>query len=699
MTAQLVVDIVTDASKAVSGFKKVDQAAAGTASKTQSAGSKIAGFAKVVGGAFAVEKVAEFGKASVEAAQEAAVANDRLVSVFKGAGDASGEAAKHAEEFAESLGKHIGVDPEVIKGGEAILATFHSVSDETGRSAGIFDRATAAAADLAAAGFGDLKSNSVQLGKALEDPVKGMTALAKSGVTFTKAQKAQIKALEESHQHLAAQKVILAAVEGQVKGTAAATATTGQKMSVAWKEAQENIGTALLPAVQKIQTAISGVFNFITANSSWLLPMVAGVAGLAAAIKVLSIGMKLWGDAVKVAKGIQAAWTAATKVAIAIQTAFDIVLDANPVVLIVLAIIALIAGIVLLVIKVKVVRDAMLDAWNAVKGAAELAFKAVLGAILTVWDWLKKNWPLVLAILTGPVGLAVLAIAKNWDKIKAAGVAAFDWLKKNWPLVLAILTGPVGLAVLAIVKNWNTIKGAAAGVYDWLRKTWASVYNFVVAPISAAVNWIQRAFDSLIRWLGGIPAAVGRALSAAYNFVISPFSSAVGWVERAFNSLVGWVGGIPGAIGRALAGVFNAIIRPFQLAFHWINDNILNPLKSVWNTVANTINAVHIKTPGVKVLGHTVVPSFDWRPPFHIPTLASGGVFNKATLAVVGEAGREIVAPEAMLRSIVGGGGQQVNVILNVYVPPTANPAETGREVANTLRSFFRAGGRLQIPA
>ena len=92
------------------------------------------------------------------------------------------------------------------------------------------------------------------------------------------------------------------------------------------------------------------------------------------------------------------------------------------------------------------------------------------------------------------------------------------------------------------------------------------------------------------------------------------------------------------------------------------------------------------------------MPSFDWRPPFHIPTLASGGVFNKATLAVVGEAGREVVAPEALLRSIVGGGSQQVNVTLNVYVPPTANPAETGRAVADSLRSFFRAGGRLAVP-
>ena len=613
MTAQLVVDIVTNASGAVAGFKKVDAAASSTASKTQSAGSKIAGFAKVVGGAFAVEKVAEFGKASVEAAQEAAVANERLVSVFKGAGDASGEAAKHAEEFAESLGKHIGVDPEVIKGGEAILATFHSVSDAAGRNAGIFDRATAAAADLAAAGFGDLKSNSVQLGKALEDPVKGMTALAKSGVTFTAAQKAQIKALEDSHQHLAAQKVILAAVEGQVKGTAAATATTGDKMKVAWQEAQESIGTALLPAVQKAQTAIQGIFNFISANSSWLLPMVAGIAGLAVAIKALSIGMKLWSDAVKVAKGIQAAWTAATKAAVAIQAAFDAVLDANPVVLIILAIIALIAGIVLLITHVSAVRRVMLEVWRTVASVAQSAFKIVLGAIAAVWNWIKSNWPYLLGILLGPFGLAAAAIYKNWSTIKAGGEA----------------------------------------VWGWIRSAWSSIYSILV----------------------------------------NPFASAISWIRGAWGTLLGVIEGVPGAIANALAGVFNAIIRPFQLAFHWIQDNILGPIKSVWNSVANTINGVHISTPEVKILNQTVIPAFHWSPPFHIPTLASGGVFDRATLAVVGEAGREVVAPEALLRSIVGQAHGDTYVTIKVEVPATANPAAVGRSVVDALRAYVRANG------
>ena len=71
-------------------------------------------------------------------------------------GDTTGEAAKAAEGYAASLSKKIGVDDDSIIAAQAQLVTFGAVSDETARSAGIFDRATAAAADLAAKGFGSL---------------------------------------------------------------------------------------------------------------------------------------------------------------------------------------------------------------------------------------------------------------------------------------------------------------------------------------------------------------------------------------------------------------------------------------------------------------------------------------------------------------------------------------------------------------
>jgi hypothetical protein len=614
VTAQLVVDIVTNASGAVSGFKKVDQAAATTATKTQSAGSKIAGYAKAIAGAFVVKKVVDFGKESVAAAGAAAQANKRLVAVFKNVGDTTGEASKHAIDFADSLGRQIGVDPEIIKGGEAILATFHSVSDATGRQAGIFDRATAAAADLAAAGFGDLSSNSVQLGKALEDPVKGMTALSKSGVTFTDAQKAQIKALEAAHDHLGAQKVVLAAVEGQVKGTAAATAGAGAKMSVAFKEAQVTIGNALLPYVAKIKQVLLDVFQFVSANSSWLLPLVLGLAGVIVAIKLVTTTMKLFGDAMKIVKGIQQAWTAITKAATAVQIAFNIAMDANPVVLIVIAIVLLVAALVILFVKVQAVRDIMLAVWDAVSKAAQVAFHAVLAIIQSVWAWLQKNWPLVLGILLGPIALAAALIWKYWSQISSGAQIA-----------------------------WNTVVGAAR----------------------AAVNYIV-----------SIPGAIGRAFAALTNAIIQPFASAWNWIQ-------------------------SNVVRPMETAFYAVISTITGAFHAVaglWNRFAGVFNAIHISVAmpsnAVTKFLHVDGLGFDWTPPFRLPVvnLASGGVFDRATLAVVGEAGREVVAPEALLRQIVGQGGD-TTININVMVPPTANPAAAGRAVVDALRAYVRANG------
>jgi phage-related minor tail protein len=106
----------------------------------------------------------------------------------------------------------------------------------------VFDRATKAAIDLAAAGFGSVETNAIQLGKALEDPIKGLAALGKSGVTFTAEQKELIKTLVETGDVASAQEIILKAVEMQVGGTAEATANASDKMKVAWSQLQEQLG-------------------------------------------------------------------------------------------------------------------------------------------------------------------------------------------------------------------------------------------------------------------------------------------------------------------------------------------------------------------------------------------------------------------------------------------------------------------------
>lgn len=103
-----------------------------------------------------------------------------------------------------------------------------------------------------------------------------------------------------------------------------------------------------------------------------------------------------------------AASATATGVMTAAQWALNAALSANPVALIVIGVVALVAAVVLAYKKSETFREIVTGAFNAVKGAAEAAF-----------SWVKENWPLLLAIITGPIGLAVLAIVKHWDDITA----------------------------------------------------------------------------------------------------------------------------------------------------------------------------------------------------------------------------------------------------------------------------------------
>jgi hypothetical protein len=154
-------------------------------------------------------------------------------------------------KYADTMARSTGVDDEIIKNTQAKLLTFRELALSADTAGGAFDRATAAAVDMAAAGFGEATNNAVQLGKALNDPIKGVTALTRSGITFTAAEKAKIATMVESGKMLDAQKFVLKAIETQVGGTAKATASATDRMKQAYGQVQEAIGLALLPMLEK----------------------------------------------------------------------------------------------------------------------------------------------------------------------------------------------------------------------------------------------------------------------------------------------------------------------------------------------------------------------------------------------------------------------------------------------------------------
>lgn len=142
----------------------------------------------------------------------------RTEALIKSTGAAAGFTAEELHEQARQLAAVTLESTEGIMQAQQIMLSFRQVTGET------FTRATELAADLAAVTGTSLNSAMAQLGKALEDPVQGLNAMSRSGVSFTDQQKETIKALVETNQVAAAQKIILDELAGQYGGVSRAQA-------------------------------------------------------------------------------------------------------------------------------------------------------------------------------------------------------------------------------------------------------------------------------------------------------------------------------------------------------------------------------------------------------------------------------------------------------------------------------------------
>jgi uncharacterized membrane protein len=227
---------------------------------------------------------------AAKGAEDARIANEKLGSVLDTMG--FGSATDRVAAYAESLEKTVAVDADVIKGAQTQLGTFKNLAKTVNTTGGVFDRATVAVLDMQAAGVGGANS-AIALGKALEDPVKGITALAKSGVTFTDQEKEKIKALTESGDLLAAQDLILQAIEGQVGGTAAASASSFDKMKFALAGVSDTFGDMLLPVIDAIAPKLAQVSAWAQENPGLMKLVVGAFLGLTAAVIALNIAMSL----------------------------------------------------------------------------------------------------------------------------------------------------------------------------------------------------------------------------------------------------------------------------------------------------------------------------------------------------------------------------------------------------------------------
>jgi hypothetical protein len=284
--------------------------------------------------------LAIMGATSVRAFQIQAKAIAQVEAGLRSTGGQVGYTSQQLQKMASDLQKTtLFGDEQILKDATAQLLTFTNISGEQ------FQRTQKAALDLATRLDGDLKGASIQLGKALNDPVANLSALSRSGIQFSEEQKAVIKSLAESGQLAEAQTIILDELNKQYGGSAEAAAKADggiTQLANAFGDLQEVIGQTLMPMITPLVNKLREIIERMQGASEHTKRM-AVVIGLAASaigpllfvLPQFARGIKLVTSAVKIMNGTLAAspWgliaVAVAAVGVAMYGLYDASTDAD----------------------------------------------------------------------------------------------------------------------------------------------------------------------------------------------------------------------------------------------------------------------------------------------------------------------------------------------------------------------------------
>jgi hypothetical protein len=221
---------------------------------------------KDIGIAYLARSAVRFTKESAKLFDVQAKAEAQLRASLESTGYAAGRTFNQLTKQASELQKKTTFGDEAIIKAQSVLLTFKQVRGE------VYDKALPAIIDLSAKMETDLQSSVLQVGKALNDPILGLTTLRRSGIQFTDEQEKRIKELVEAGKLYEAQMMIINELQGQFGGSAEAAALAGlgpmQQLSNMWGDLREKMGGYVLSNVNRLVPTLKKNIEWIDRNSS-----------------------------------------------------------------------------------------------------------------------------------------------------------------------------------------------------------------------------------------------------------------------------------------------------------------------------------------------------------------------------------------------------------------------------------------------
>jgi len=334
-------------------------------------------------------------------------------------------------------------------------------------------------------------------------------------------------------------------------------------------------------------------------------------------------------------------------------------------------------------------------AWNVVQIVSGAI--TVLKTLKTTLDLVKTGQiALNVAMNANPIGIIITVIAalvaafiylwnncegfRNffidmWEKIKTAFGAVVEWFKG----AVASIGQFFSDAWEGIKNAWSGVKDFFGGIRDGISEKFQNIGNWFSEKFTAAKNFAQNAWSGVKDWFGNVREGINDKFSKVDSWMGDKFGGAWTAVKKAFEPFVGYfkqiwetvkgvfsvvknvlsgnfseaweaIKGIFSGWGEFFSGLWNKIKTIFSNVGSAIGNAITNTVKKAINAVLSTavkiingfISAINFaigiinKIPGVNIKTLNKL---------EVPQMAKGGVVDRATLAMIGEDGKEAVVP------------------------------------------------------
>ena len=588
-----------------------------------------------------------------------------------------GEGADEIEAFADTAAKELGQSKQAVLDAAGTFGTF-------GKAAGLADEdlaafsndLTALASDMASFNNAEPEEVIEAIGAGLRgeaEPLRRFGVLLNDATLKAEAMALGIYdgtgALTDQQKILAAQEAIFKQTgdaQGDFERTSEGLANQSRIMKAQFEDVTAELGAALLPIILKILPVFADLADFVSENTDLVLILAGVIGGLATAVVVANIAMKLWA-------ATQAIVTAATWL-------FNAALAANPIVLIVAAIAALVAGLIILEAKF---------------GIVTAALEKLMGIFDKVRDGI--GW---LAEKLGLVSDEVDNFERTTDTAREQAGDMYESVRELGDGVggareqFERAIGPTE----EFQQTTNKAADSTEKLTDRVDMLWASTDQLYRGMFNLNPE-IKDYLDQLDR-----EQAVRDFNTAVEEFQQIAKSNQEGsdeWEEanqrvwQELENVIETMGNIPQEVQTDLAimvntGQLDAAIDKVNALRAAMELATPPPGVDVGGGIPGFADLQAALQGSGFVGSTTITPS---APPVNIPTgaMASGGIVTRPTLSLLAEKG----TPEAVIPlNRAGALGDTYNITVNGGI---SNSADIGQAVVNAIRAYNRTSGPARI--